>query len=176
MFLEWDTWFFTRWVPGLTIAICNKVTGGTSRTRSRSLFTHTRDTLPVRSLLRRGRIPSCRRETGERKKGKRSESLQFARLFIEWIEKILIFSQRFQSFKSSSITFNLCTLPTYVALLKKGLLSYKTVLVVHSWQHEQAVRNLCIKSLYFSGRVPRFYGGRVAKRVKWLGNSSFGQL
>jgi len=66
------------------------------------------------------------------------------------------------------------TSPTYVTLLKEGLPSYKSVLVVHSWQHEQAARDLCIKSLYFSGRVPRFYGGRVAKRVTWLGNSSFG--
>ena len=108
------------------------------------------------------------------KKGKRSERLQFARVFIEWIEKILIFTQRFQSFKSSLITFNLYTSPTYVVLLKKGLLSYKSVLVVHSWQHEKTPRDLCIKSRYFSGRVPRFYGGRVANRVTWFGNSSFG--
>ena len=24
--LDWDSWFFTRWVPGLTITICNKIT------------------------------------------------------------------------------------------------------------------------------------------------------
>ena len=26
MVLAWDSWFFTRWVPGLTITICNKIT------------------------------------------------------------------------------------------------------------------------------------------------------
>ena len=24
--LDWDSWFFTRWAPGLTITICNKIT------------------------------------------------------------------------------------------------------------------------------------------------------
>ena len=24
--LDWDSWSFTRWVPGLTITICNKIT------------------------------------------------------------------------------------------------------------------------------------------------------
>ena len=26
MVLDWDSSFFTRWVPGLTITICNKIT------------------------------------------------------------------------------------------------------------------------------------------------------
>ena len=26
MVLDWDSWFFTRWVPWLTITICNKIT------------------------------------------------------------------------------------------------------------------------------------------------------
>ena len=26
MVLDWDSWFFTRWVPGLAITICNKIT------------------------------------------------------------------------------------------------------------------------------------------------------
>ena len=24
--LDWDSWFFTKWVPGLAITICNKIT------------------------------------------------------------------------------------------------------------------------------------------------------
>ena len=24
--MDWDSWFFTRWVPGLTITFCNKIT------------------------------------------------------------------------------------------------------------------------------------------------------
>ena len=31
--LDWDAWFFTRWVPGLTIAICNKITYSVSSQR-----------------------------------------------------------------------------------------------------------------------------------------------
>ena len=26
MVLDWDSWCFTRWVPGLTVTICNKIT------------------------------------------------------------------------------------------------------------------------------------------------------
>ena len=25
-FFNWDSWFFTRWIPGLTVTICNKIT------------------------------------------------------------------------------------------------------------------------------------------------------
>ena len=25
MVLDWDSWFFTRWVPGLALTICNKI-------------------------------------------------------------------------------------------------------------------------------------------------------
>ena len=27
--MDWDSWFFIKWVPGLTITICNKITGST---------------------------------------------------------------------------------------------------------------------------------------------------
>ena len=38
MVLHWDSWFFTRWIPGLTITICNKITANRVKPAKVPLF------------------------------------------------------------------------------------------------------------------------------------------